>query len=132
MKKDLKKQASRYVKIVEWSDEDGCFVGLCPELFHGGTHGDDEAEVYATLCGLVEGVLKDLEAKKKNLPAPVSAQKFSGKFVLRTGPDLHKALSLRAYREGKSLNQVCIEAFQDRATVPKATTKPARKELVAK
>jgi hypothetical protein len=25
---------SRYLKIVEWSDEDGCFIGSCPELFY--------------------------------------------------------------------------------------------------
>ena len=28
-------QAARYVKIVQWSDEDRCFVGSCPGLFMG-------------------------------------------------------------------------------------------------
>ena len=111
-KEALKKEASRYVKIVEWSEEDGCFVGRCPELFFGGTHGDDEAAVYAELCGIVEETLADLATAGKELPEPLTAEKFSGKFVLRTGPELHKALSIRAYREGKSLNQVCLEALQ--------------------
>ena len=31
----------RFVKIVEWSDEDHCFIGSCPELFYGGCHGSD-------------------------------------------------------------------------------------------
>jgi len=35
-----------------------------------------------------------------------------GKFVFRPGPELHKALSIRAFREGKSLNQVCLDAIQ--------------------
>ena len=28
----LKAKAARYMKIVEWSDEDGCFVGSAPPL----------------------------------------------------------------------------------------------------
>jgi predicted HicB family RNase H-like nuclease len=112
-KKDIQKQASQYVKIVEWSEEDACFVGRCPELFGGGTHGDDEAQVYTELCKIVVEVLSDIDARGEKFPAP-AAQKYSGKFLLRTGPELHKALSLRAMREGKSLNQVCIEAIQRR------------------
>ena len=27
-------QEARYVKLVEWSEEDGCFIGSCPELFY--------------------------------------------------------------------------------------------------
>jgi hypothetical protein len=29
---------SKYVKIIEWSDIDNCFIGSCPELFYGGCH----------------------------------------------------------------------------------------------
>ena len=35
------KASDRYLKIVEWSDEDGCYVGTCPGLMLGGVHGDD-------------------------------------------------------------------------------------------
>jgi predicted RNase H-like HicB family nuclease len=47
-------EGARYVKIVEWSDEDQCFVGSCPGLFYAGCHGDDEQAVFAELCELVE------------------------------------------------------------------------------
>ena len=30
------KESARYAKIVEWSEEDHCFVGSCPGLFFGG------------------------------------------------------------------------------------------------
>jgi predicted RNase H-like HicB family nuclease len=53
----FKKKASEYAKIVEWSDEDQCFIGRCPELFHGGTHGDSEAAVHSALCDIVEETL---------------------------------------------------------------------------
>lgn len=53
---------ARYVKIVEWSDEVGCFVGSCPGLFYGGCHGDDEKAVFAELWrqqDAVDRLLKD-------------------------------------------------------------------------
>ena len=29
----MSSSADRYRKIVYWSDEDQCFIGMCPELF---------------------------------------------------------------------------------------------------
>jgi predicted RNase H-like HicB family nuclease len=43
----------KYVKIVEWSEEDRCFVGTCPELFYGGCHGDDPSAVFDELYEIV-------------------------------------------------------------------------------
>lgn len=36
------KPSARYAKIVEWSDDDECYVGSAPGLISGGCHGDDE------------------------------------------------------------------------------------------
>ncbi|MDW7762052.1 MAG: toxin-antitoxin system HicB family antitoxin [Acidobacteriota bacterium] len=38
--------------------------------------------------------------------------KYSGKFVLRTGPDMHQALSVRAMIEGESLNTYVVKALR--------------------
>lgn len=51
------KDSARYVKIVEWSEEDQCYVGSCPGLFLGGCHGDDERQVFEELCDIVEEVV---------------------------------------------------------------------------
>lgn len=64
--------AARYTKIVEWSDEDQCFVGSCPGLFYGGCHGDDEQAVFAELCELVEETIELYQREKKPLP-PVTS-----------------------------------------------------------
>ena len=40
------KKSDKYLKIVEWSDEDGCYIGRAPGLMLGGVHGDDEAKFY--------------------------------------------------------------------------------------
>ena len=39
------KESVLYAKIVEWSEEDKCFVGSAPGLIFGGCHGSDEKEV---------------------------------------------------------------------------------------
>ena len=55
----------RYVKIVEWSGEDNCFVGSCPGLFYGGCHGEDEKSVFAELCQIVEETIQLLPRGEK-------------------------------------------------------------------
>lgn len=95
--------ASRYQKIVYWSDEDGCFIGQCPALFLGGVHGDDEAAVYAELCQAVDEHLALLADDGKDAP-PSDSQEYSGKMTLRINPALHRALALRATATGDSLN----------------------------
>ena len=42
LREDLNESA-RYVKIVEWSEEDQCFVGSCPGLFHGAAYSGQSA-----------------------------------------------------------------------------------------
>lgn len=51
------RHSARYVKIVERSEEDQCYVGSCPGLFLGGCHGDDERKVFEELCEIVEEVV---------------------------------------------------------------------------
>ena len=48
------KDSARYVKLVEWSDADECYIGTSPGLMNGGCHGDDERAVYAELCDIVD------------------------------------------------------------------------------
>jgi predicted RNase H-like HicB family nuclease len=68
------KESARYIKIVEWSEADQGFVGSCPDLFYGGCHGDDEKEVFAELCALVEEVVELYKQDGKPLPPPTSWQ----------------------------------------------------------
>jgi len=62
------KPSAQYIKIVEWSNEDNCFVGSCPGLFYGGCHGDDEKAVFAELCDIVEEVIAGYQSENKPLP----------------------------------------------------------------
>ena len=64
--------AQKYVKIIEWSQVDNCFVGSCPGLFYGGCHGDDEKSVFAELCQLVEETIELFQKDGRPLPPPTS------------------------------------------------------------
>jgi len=66
------KQGDRYHKWVEWVEEDGCYVGRCPDLFFGGCHGPEASIVYAELCQLVDQVVKGMVDDGEKLPAVVT------------------------------------------------------------
>jgi len=69
-------QGKKYVKLVEWSDEDECFIGSCPELFFGGCHGDDEHAVFAELCQIVDETIELYHKENRELPEPLSGREF--------------------------------------------------------
>jgi predicted HicB family RNase H-like nuclease len=101
------KKSDKYLKIVEWSDEDGCYVGTCPGLMYGGVHGDDETKVYEELCQAVAEALELYEADSKPLPPATANKEYSGRFVLRVDKGLHREVAIRALRSGESLNSYC-------------------------
>jgi predicted HicB family RNase H-like nuclease len=110
-RKQIREQAARYAKFVEWSDEDQCFVGRCPSLFAGGVHGNDEAKVYKELCEAVEEWVELLHKDGVPLPEPLTGKKFSGRFVLRMEPALHRRLAAKALAAGESLNSYCAKTL---------------------
>ena len=81
------KESARYVKIVEWSDEDGCYVGSSPGLFLGGCHGDDERLVFEELCQIFEETIELYHQEGKPLPPPTSGRDIANKLLgVASGP----------------------------------------------
>ncbi|MFT3803050.1 MAG: hypothetical protein QM766_17785 [Burkholderiaceae bacterium] len=70
------KASARYAKIVEWSEEDPCYVGSSPGLLYGGCHGGDETAVFEELVQIVEETISLYEAESRLLP-PREALIFS-------------------------------------------------------
>ena len=95
----------KYLKVVEWSDVDNCYIGTAPGLFDGGVHGKSEEKVFKELCIAVEDVVKTMKKSGMVLPQPTINKKFSGKIALRMPPDLHKALFINAMQSGESVNK---------------------------
>jgi len=108
-------KASDYIKVVEWSEEDSCFIGSAPPLIGRCCHGKNEAEVYADLCRIVEEWIALYEKEGKALPEPSAGKEYSGKFILRTGEELHRLLAIRAMQEGDSLNNFVVKTLKKAA-----------------
>jgi predicted RNase H-like HicB family nuclease len=68
------KDSARYIKIVEWSEEDQCYVGSSPGLLYGGCHGEDEKEVFDELCRIVEEAVDLFRKDGKPLPPATSGR----------------------------------------------------------
>ena len=75
------KASSRYVKIVEWSEEDRCFVGSCPGLFDAGCHGNDEKQVFAELCETADETIELYIQDGKPLPEPTCGRDYANKML---------------------------------------------------
>ena len=73
------KDSARYVKVVEWSEEDQCYVGSAPGLTFGGCHGVDEKHVFDELCSIVEETIELYRADGKPLPPSTSGQDLVNK-----------------------------------------------------
>lgn len=73
------KDSAKYVKIVEWSDEDHCYVGSAPGLIYGGCHGDNERHVFDELCSIVDEAIEVYLKEGKPLPPATSGRDYANK-----------------------------------------------------
>ncbi len=62
--------SERYAKVVEWSEEDMCYLGTVPGLIYGGCHGREKGEVFEELCEIVEEAIVLYREDGKPLPPP--------------------------------------------------------------
>ena len=111
-----KRRGADYLKLVEWSDEDNCYIGSAPPLIGPSCHGADAAEVFRQISEIVEEHLKIREEDGLPIPPATLRKNYSGKFVLRVGPALHKALAVHATLAGDGLNEYCVKHLDDALT----------------
>ena len=76
--------SARYVKVVEWSEADQCYVGSAPGLVYGGCHGDDEQLVFEELCRIVEEAVSLYRVDGRPLPPATSGRDLA--VILGTSP----------------------------------------------
>jgi predicted HicB family RNase H-like nuclease len=91
---------------VTWSEEDQEYVALCAE-FPSLSHLDEDPDkAFQGIRRLVAAVVRDLARAGDDIPEPLATQRFSGKFVARVPPDLHRRLAIEAAEAGISLNRL--------------------------
>ena len=98
--------ADHYTYRVTWSGEDGEYVGLCAEFPSLSWLESTQEEAFAGVRALVAEVVEDMLGNGETPPEPMADRAYSGRFVVRVPPELHRALAIRAAEEGVSLNRL--------------------------
>ncbi len=96
----------RYTYRVTWSEEDGEYVGLCAEFPSlSWLAGSPEAALKG-IRRVVAETVKEMECHGEQAPTPIAGRHYSGKFIVRVPPEVHRALAIQAAESGVSLNRI--------------------------
>lgn len=99
-------RADHYSYRVRWSGEDGEFVGTVAELPSLSWLDADRALAFQGIQDLAAGVVADMLAAGETPPAAIADREYSGKFMVRIPPELHRQLALEAAEQHVSLNRL--------------------------
>ena len=96
----------RYTYRVTWSEDDNEHVGLCTEFPSLSWLAVTPEAALKGIRKLVSEVVEDMEANNEVIPEPIACRQYSGKFMVRIPPDVHRNLAIRAAESGISINRV--------------------------
>ncbi|MFH2046622.1 MAG: type II toxin-antitoxin system HicB family antitoxin [Pseudomonadota bacterium] len=96
----------RYTYRVTWSENDNEHVGLCTEFPSLSWLSATPEAALKGIRKLVSEVVADMEANDESIPEPIACRQYSGKFMVRIPPEVHRNLAIRAAESGISINRV--------------------------
>ncbi len=99
-------ETDRYTYRVAWSEEDEEYLALCTEFPSLSWLASTPEEALAGIRAVVADVVADLQANQEPAPEPLATKHFSGRFMVRVPPDLHRRLVVEAAETGISLNRL--------------------------
>ena len=102
----MAKEVDRYTYRVTWSEEDDEYVGLCAELPSLSWLEKSPERALSGVRKLVRETIADLKKSKEVVPDPISTRAYSGKFMVRIPPDVHRMLAIKAAESGVSINRL--------------------------
>ena len=102
----MAQQNNKYTYRVTWSEEDHEYVGLCAEFPSLSWLARTPEAALKGIRKLVSKIVADMIRNKEPIPEPIAIKHFSGKFMLRVPPDVHRQLAIQAAEAGVSLNRL--------------------------
>jgi predicted HicB family RNase H-like nuclease len=96
----------RYTYRITLSEDDGEFVGLCVEFPSLSWLARTPEAALKGIRKIVNKAVQDMENGGEIPPSPLSSRSYSGKFIVRIPPEVHRALAIKAAEEGVSLNRL--------------------------
>lgn len=98
----------KYTYRIEWSDEDGSYIGRCLEFSLLSSQEKTQEAALKEIRTAVEATVKWMKEDGEDLPEPLGTQKYKGRIVLRVSPEMHKELVVESKEAGVSLNQFLL------------------------
>jgi predicted HicB family RNase H-like nuclease len=99
-------ETDKYTYRVTWSEEDGEFVGLCAEFPSISWLSVDPEEALKGVRSLIKECVKEMVQNGEAFPRPIATRQYSGKFMVRVPPEVHRHLATEAAESGVSLNRI--------------------------
>ncbi|HBB15738.1 MAG TPA: toxin-antitoxin system HicB family antitoxin [Syntrophus sp. (in: bacteria)] len=96
----------RYTYRVTWSEEDQEYIGLCAEFQSLSWLDQTPESALKGIRKVVEGVIEDMKHSGEEIPQPIASKRYSGKFMVRVPPEIHRNLAIQASESGVSLNRI--------------------------
>ncbi|MEW6187819.1 MAG: toxin-antitoxin system HicB family antitoxin [Thermodesulfobacteriota bacterium] len=96
----------RYTYRVTWSEEDQEYVGLCAEFSGLSWLTRTPEEALKGIRKVIAEAIKDMRKNKEPIPEPIATKGYSGKFMVRVPPEVHRNLAIKAAEQGVSLNRL--------------------------
>ncbi len=96
----------RYTYRVTWSEDDSEYVGLCAEFPSLSWLAPTPEDALKGIRKLVADVVNDMDTTGEPIPEPIACRSYSGKFMVRVPPDIHRKLAIQAAESGVSLNRI--------------------------
>jgi predicted HicB family RNase H-like nuclease len=119
--------ADHFTYRVSWSGEDGEHVGTCLEFPSLSHLADDPETALRGVRKLVTDVVADLLANNEPIPQPLADTRFSGKFLTRVPPELHRQLALEAAQDQISLNRLVNKRLSvSPSQLPESSVSPSQ------
>jgi len=98
-----------YTYRVTWSEEDAEYVGQCVEFSSLSWLASEPETALQGIRQVVADVVADMQTGGESIPEPFATKKYSGRFMVRVPPELHRRLALEAAEEGVSLNRLASQ-----------------------
>ena len=102
----MAQRKDKYTYRVTWSEEDQEYVGLCAEFPSLSWLDSTPEKALKGIRAVVTNTIKDMKTQHENIPEPLSSKNYSGKFMVRVPPEVHRALAIKAAESGVSLNRL--------------------------
>ena len=95
-----------YTYRITWSEDGNEYVGLCAEFPSlSWLAGTPEAALRG-IRKVVADVIEDMQKSGEAIPEPIANKHYSGKFMVRVPPQVHRKLAIEAAESGVSLNRL--------------------------